>query len=150
MSTPALHPDALFAKYATLKHWRAIRPSRREALGGWQFTRGEDGRLHVSAQVRGPNAGEALQKLMDRQARFLSRRTDRPADDAMPQMDLTQQGRVAVFWRLAGVWVEVWYRTADSALVSPVQPVPVPVRRGLGLGGRLPYTRNRRTKESIA
>jgi hypothetical protein len=142
MTTPALHPDVLFAKYATLKHWRDIKPSRRESLEGWQITRGEDGRLHVSVQASGPDAGLALQRLMDRQARFLSRRMDRVADDAMPQLDLSQAGRVAVFWRLAGVWVEVWCHTADSAPVSPVQPVPVLARRGLG--GRLPYTRRKK------
>ena len=152
MPKPSLHPDALAAKVATLRHWRECGADRPESLGSWRITRGVDGRLHVSVQLRGPNPSEALAAFLRRQSLYLALRSDTSLDDRMPQMDLTQPGRMAVFWQLDGVWVEVWHYDTGNAppvpVQSPAQPAPVPSRRGLG--GRLTYTRNRRKKESPA
>lgn len=147
MSNAALHPDALAAKYATLKHWRASKSSRRDSLGNWRVTRGGDGRLTVSAQLRGPDPVSALRAFMNRQAYFLSERIAPSTDRQLPQLDLTQPGRVAAFWRLSGVWVEIWHHDTGSAPVEPAQAVPVPSRRGLG--GRLPNTRRKKESTTV-
>jgi hypothetical protein len=144
MTTPALHPDAITAKCLTIKHWRECGADRPEKLGNWKVTRGDDGRLHVSARMRGPNPADALQAFMRRQTFLISYRSEGPWDDQMPQWDLTVPGRISAFWRLSGVWVEVWHPDTDTGPLTPVQADPVPSRQVPG--GRLPTTR--RNKET--
>lgn len=151
MENLALHPDALIAKCLTLKYWRACSADRPEKLRGWQTTRGEDGRLYLSAELRGPNPAEALQAFMGRQALFLTLRAEPSVglstDDLMPYLDLSTPGRTAAVWRLSGVWVEVWYPDVADAAPRPVQRPPqavtVPSRRGIG--ARLPQGRRNKT-----
>lgn len=155
MANLALHPDALTTKCLTLKHWLACSADRPEKLRGWQTTRGEDGRLYLSAELRGPNPADALRAFMGRQALFLSLRVEpsveSSADDVMPYLDFSTPGRTAAVWRLSGVWVEVWYPDVPDAAPRPVQrpPQAATVQARRGLGGRLPYTRrNKTTKET--
>lgn len=140
----AIDPEALAAKVATFKHWQDCKATlgRAENLAVWQTTRGADGRLHVSSQMRGPDPAGALTALVAFEAMLLSQRTSPAVDDVQPRMDLSQPGRVAAVWRLAGVWVEVWHPDTAPAVPAPAQRSR---RRFLrGPGGRLPFTRRRK------
>ncbi|WP_031182972.1 hypothetical protein [Streptomyces seoulensis] len=152
MTALTLHPDALAAKHATIKAWRDSQSQRPETLTGWTITRAQDGLLHVSAQLSGPDPAAALTAFAARQASFLTIRANPCGEDLLPVLDFTVPGRTAAVWRLDGVWVEVWHPDPAPTAHGPVQAVlrPVSVRRPLGRpGARLPFTRRSR-KETTA
>lgn len=130
MTIPALHPDAITAKYTTLKDWRDSRSGRPETLGPWTTVRLDDGTLLVSGRITGPNSAEALRAFADRQTTHLAACTV-PEGDLLPVLDVSVPGRVACVWRTGGVWVELWH--PDTPTVAPVptpalrEPVPATV-----------------------
>lgn len=166
MTTPALHPDAVKAKYDLLKRWRDTEAGRKETLSSWKVTRLDDGALMVSARVRGPNPGQAFDQFVDRQAMYLANRMGSETTDRLPALDVTDPGRTAVVWRTDGVWVELWHPAEAAGRPQPRQAAPEPstavqgaptlrpspstipaARRSLltRASGRLPYTRRNKT-----
>jgi hypothetical protein len=98
----------------------------------------------LSALVLGPDAVEALALFAVAGAATYAPEGARQ----IPHLDIGVPGRVACVWQSGGVWVELWH--PDTGADLP-QPAPTPVKpEGLlsGLGGRLPFTRNRRAKEA--
>ncbi|MGW8702864.1 hypothetical protein ACWGOK_39165 [Streptomyces eurythermus] len=151
MTTLALHPDALTAKYATLKAWRDSQSQRPETLTNWTNTYAADGRLHVSAHLVGPDPAAALNAFANRQASFLAIRANTGGEDMLPSLDFMVPGRTAAVWRLDGVWVEVWHHDPAPTASRAVQAAsrPVPARRPLTRpGARLPFTRRNTSKET--
>lgn len=146
MQPLALNRDALAAKYSVFKHWQECRSGRRESLAPWTTTRGEDGRLQISTELRAPDPASALQALMGLQARFIDQRAGLALDDALPHLDVSQPGRVAGVWRLAGVWVEVWHHDTVPAAPTRAQRAARLFRRSPG--GRFPYTRRKKETAS--
>jgi hypothetical protein len=169
MTTPALHPDAVKAKYDLLKRWRDTETGRRESLGAWKVTRLDDGTLMVSARVSGPHPEQAFTQFVDRQALYMANRMDAHtgAEDQMPAMDVTDPARTAAVWRTGGMWVEIWHPVTHAGSAEAPRPdgqpsqapqaAPIPAagtsRRTLlsRPGGRLPFTRRNKTpKETPA
>lgn len=112
----------------------------------------QDGSALVSARVEGRAAGYALHLFTSSYMLILG-----APGDQRPKYDFTDPDRVACVWRSRDVWVELWVPAdAPSAPepVAPAQAVPAQsphesVATALrGLGGRLPFTRNRRAKET--
>ena len=130
----------------------------------WEKTQTPDGGMLLSGQLDGPRTVWALERF----ARDFHL-TIPYAGDMRPQADLTQPGRTVLVWRYGGVWVELWHPedAADAPEAPPVpsaptqaapeapKPSPPPsipaARRAFLLlrpSGRLPFTRNRRTREA--
>ena len=144
MTTPALHPDAIAAKYRTLKHWSA-NPDRAEKLTGWKASRLDDGALMLSAQVRGPDPAYALNRFADGLSSYLAICMRDDPTTRLPSMDVSMPGRTAVFWRAEGVWVELWHPDTPSAAPAPVPAPPPAASKRSRLGGRLLHTRRPKT-----
>lgn len=120
---------------------------------GWETLTAVDGSPLLSGRVAGPGAGYALQRFVATGPIGLPR-----AGDTRPVVDYSVPGRTAYVWRSYGVWVELWVPDSAEAAQTPVQPalaqsgrvldpIPVAARRAFlrGPGGRLAFTRKRRT-----
>jgi hypothetical protein len=112
----------------------------------WETTSSApDGSRLVSAQVAGQAAPHALRLFTSGYPLVLG-----AAGDQRPQFDYSVLGRVACVWRKSGVWIELWI--PDTATPAAALPVPAPAVESSRylLGGRLPFTRNRRPKPEPA
>lgn len=113
-------------------------------LGPWARTESKAGPM-LSARVLGPDAAVALAAFAVAGATTYAAQGARQ----IPHLDVGVPGRVACVWQSGGVWVELWHPDTVTHLPSPAHPAPAPSQGLLaGLGGRLPFTRNRRTKET--
>ncbi|MFF7527302.1 hypothetical protein [Streptomyces pseudovenezuelae] len=105
--------------------------------GPWQEGTLPDGTPHLSAEMTGSSALEALHRFAADTMFFLG------DGDTRPAFDYSVPGRTACVWRSRGVWVELWVPDTPNTPVAPAQAVR---RRLLARpGARLPFTRNRRT-----
>jgi hypothetical protein len=145
MATPELPPDAQAVRAETLRIWHECTLGRHENLTNWSAQHTPDGALWLSAQAVGPDPAMILKRVAEVQASFLSGRITPGSGHQLPALDVSQPGRTAYVWRSAGVWVEMWHTTQPS----PPRPTPAVLARSAtaagrrGLGGPLPWTRNR-------
>lgn len=150
-----LHADSSWQMFTREKGLSDTRPE-------WRRKSTPDGGLLLSGRLVGSRAVWALNRFARDFYMHLG------AGDVYPQFDIHQPGRTVLVWRRDGVWVELWHpdtvvdaptpvEPVQSASVPPpvVQAVPEPAaapapgtgrrRALLGPGGRLTFTRNRRT-----
>ena len=134
-TTDALH----YAKDRAISAWYQFmrEANLRAIIPDWRTGITPDGAPSLTVEVVGPGAAYALRRF----AADFPISVGLPGDQR-PQLDYSVRGRTACVWRKYGVWVELWH--ADTV---PAAPVPSPAGRRLLLrpGGRLPFTRNRRT-----
>lgn len=129
----AVHAWYLFTQGSNLK---AIVPDWRTSTS--------PGTPHLSAEVVGPDAAEALHFFASDYPLVLGR-----PGDQRPVADYSVPGRVSCVWRSNGVWVELWHPDTQK---TTSQSAPAPPRPQGPVFARLSIRRQftRRSKETTA
>jgi hypothetical protein len=114
----------------------------------WRETKAPDGSARLVVEVVGPGAAHALRLFASEYPLVLG-----GVGDQRPGFDYSTPGRVTCVWRSNGVWVELWYPDAVTAVLEPARAPSRPPGRRLFArpSGRLPFTRRSKTpKETPA
>ena len=140
-------PEALHtAKEHAVRAWHLFTRGSglRVLVPGWQTSTSPDGRPHLSAEVVGPDAAEALRLFASDYPLVLGW-----LGDQRPFFDYSTPGRISCAWRCRGVWIEMWHSdTPQPAPVSEFSPACRPRHRSIRLSGWLPFVRNQRKETS--